>query len=229
MTSTELRTIYLGILSALLAMLIYRAIMLLDHLDNALDSTAADIHQIASDTHLTQLKLQSIIGSAQWPMQNAFAQVAAVAKVASQIEAMERSKFNAQSQILEDTDASIRLFNLVTIPRIDAILADADGAVSQARDLAGQVARDSGKTLSSADAAIDSIAADAQQARPGIVELSDSAAHLNGVSASMEASANDVQQFIHRELTPVRGTWNLVKKFLQGIAGPAASVATAIK
>ena len=48
-------------------------------------------------------------------------------------------------------------------------------------------------------------------------------------TAHLDASAADVQTFIHRETTPVRGTWNVIKAFLQEFAGPAAQVATAAK
>ena len=54
-------------------------------------------------------------------------------------------------------------------------------------------------------------------------------ANIADTTASMDASAHDVQAFIHRETTPVRGTWNVIKSFLREFAGPSASVATAIK
>jgi len=54
-------------------------------------------------------------------------------------------------------------------------------------------------------------------------------AHVAGTTESLEASAHDIQAFIHRETAPVRGTWNVIKEFLVTFAGPAAQVATAAK
>lgn len=49
------------------------------------------------------------------------------------------------------------------------------------------------------------------------------------IAANMDATAADIRAFVHRETTPVRGTWNVIKGFLQSFAGPAAQVATAAK
>src|SRR6185312_6623812 len=64
---------------------------------------------------------------------------------------------------------------------------------------------------------------------PIFARTSQSAANIADTTASMDASAHDVQAFIHRETTPVRGTWNVIKSFLREFAGPAAQVATATK
>lgn len=53
--------------------------------------------------------------------------------------------------------------------------------------------------------------------------------NLSGTTDAMDASAHDIQAFVHRETTPVRGTWHVVKGFLDSIAGPAAQVATSVK
>ena len=46
---------------------------------------------------------------------------------------------------------------------------------------------------------------------------------------NLDATSSDIHAFVHRETTPVRGTWNLIKNFLMEFAGPAAQVATAAK
>src|SRR6185437_14907544 len=66
-------------------------------------------------------------------------------------------------------------------------------------------------------------------AGPTLSLIRDSSANIADTTASMDASAHDVQAFIHRETTPVRGTWNVIKSFLREFAGPAAQVATATK
>lgn len=48
-------------------------------------------------------------------------------------------------------------------------------------------------------------------------------------SRQIDLTAHDVQAFVHRETTPVRGTWNVIKAFLMQVAGPASSVAMAVK
>jgi uncharacterized protein Yka (UPF0111/DUF47 family) len=53
--------------------------------------------------------------------------------------------------------------------------------------------------------------------------------NLADTSLQVKLTATDFQQFVHRETTPVRGTWNLMKGMLEHFAGPAASVATAVK
>ena len=45
----------------------------------------------------------------------------------------------------------------------------------------------------------------------------------------LDLTAQDIRAFVHRETTPVRGTWNVIKGFLAEFAGPAAQVATAAK
>jgi hypothetical protein len=48
-------------------------------------------------------------------------------------------------------------------------------------------------------------------------------------SHEIDLTLHDVQAFAHRELSPIRGTWNVLKGILMEFAGPAAEVATAIK
>ena len=70
-------------------------------------------------------------------------------------------------------------------------------------------------------------------ANPSIAE---SLKHIDGTSAQLEltsqhieGAAKDIQAFVHRETSPVRGAWNTIKSFLVTFAGPAAQVATAAK
>lgn len=53
-------------------------------------------------------------------------------------------------------------------------------------------------------------------------------AHLDSASANVDATTADIHKFVHRETTPARGTWNLIKSFL-GIAAPVAQIGTALK
>jgi len=60
-------------------------------------------------------------------------------------------------------------------------------------------------------------------------DLEETAKQAAGTAANVDATTKDVKDFVHRETTPVRGTWNVIKSFLFEIAGPAASVASSMK
>ncbi len=53
--------------------------------------------------------------------------------------------------------------------------------------------------------------------------------HVAGTTANLDSTSHDIQQFVHRETAPVKGTWNVIKSFLVSFAGPMAQVATAAK
>jgi methyl-accepting chemotaxis protein len=60
-------------------------------------------------------------------------------------------------------------------------------------------------------------------------QIESTAENTAKTTAHIEGTTKDVQDFAHRELAPVKGTWNAIKAFLFEIAGPAASVATSLK
>ncbi len=53
--------------------------------------------------------------------------------------------------------------------------------------------------------------------------------NVAGTTANLDSTSHDIQQFVHRETAPVKGTWNVIKSFLVSFAGPMAQVATAAK
>ena len=55
------------------------------------------------------------------------------------------------------------------------------------------------------------------------------AANTADTSHELDLSAQDFHAWVHRELAPVRGTWNLIKGSLMEFLGPAAQVATAAR
>jgi hypothetical protein len=55
------------------------------------------------------------------------------------------------------------------------------------------------------------------------------ATNVSGATDDIHQTTHDVAAFTHRELAPVKGVWNTFKAILMEFAGPAASVATAIK
>jgi hypothetical protein len=131
-------------------------------------------------------------------------------------------------EIMVRTDRSL---NDILVPRISASL-DASTAlqVSAMRNLTDTTARID-DTIDALRPMIDNgihatAAASAVMSDPVIHET---LAHVDGAAGNVDAATSDIAEFVHRETTPVRGTWNVVKKFLQEFAGPAAQVATAVK
>jgi len=130
---------------------------------------------------------------------------------------------NGQTGLLPELAATVSGQNI----RLAAIerQAEADLATLDAQE------RQLGPLLAAATQAAQSAAVTAGD--PHIAEtmarLDDTAANVAGTTAAMQGTAQDIQKFVHRETTPVRGTWNVIKGFLKSFAGPAAQVATASK
>jgi hypothetical protein len=133
------------------------------------------------------------------------------------------------------TDRSI---NDVLVPRISASL-DASTAlqVSAMRNLTDTTAKID-DTIDDLKPMIDNgiratAAAATAMGDPAIHEtlthVDGAAGNLDGMSADGKKITADVAAFTHRELAPVRGTWNLIKGVLRDFAGPAAEVATSVK
>lgn len=138
-------------------------------------------------------------------------------------------------EILVRTDRSL---NDVLVPRLAATL---DASVTLQNSAAQNITATTGRIDSTIDAlrpAIDNsinatAAAANAMADPAIHEslthAAGASANFEGMSADGKKITGDTAAFIHRETAPVTGTWNLIKKFLFEIAGPAAAVATAVK
>lgn len=60
-------------------------------------------------------------------------------------------------------------------------------------------------------------------------DISATLAHINHSAANVDQTTADFAAFVHRETTPIRGTWNVLRSTLEHLAAPAANVATAIK
>lgn len=131
-------------------------------------------------------------------------------------------------EIMVRTDRSL---NDVLVPRISASL-DASVALetSAARNLTDTTAKID-DTIDALRPMIDNgiratAAAATAMSDPAIHET---LAHVDGAAGNLDATTSDIHAFVHRETTPVRGTWNVIKAFLRDFAGPAAQVATSAK
>jgi hypothetical protein len=131
-------------------------------------------------------------------------------------------------EIMVRTDRSL---NDILVPKISASL-DASTAlqVSAMRNLTDTTARVD-DTIDAFRPIIDNgiratSAAATAMSDPAIHET---LGHVDGAAGNLDATTSDIHAFVHRETTPVRGTWNVIKTFLRDFAGPAAQVATSVK
>lgn len=120
------------------------------------------------------------------------------------------------------------------IPRIGTVADTATITVGELGDAArqlGSIAPDVAKVIS--QVGVDShaifLSANGQLTDPAIHEtfmrIADSSLHFDSMAASGDASMLDVKAFVHRETTPVRGTWNVIRGFVRDFGGPIATVA----
>jgi hypothetical protein len=180
------------------------------------------------------------------PTKNAEAAIASAALVFAQVGAHERDAFQQQQDyfrglstrtntLLDSAAATVRLFNESVLPRVATAL---DGTTV----LETNAARDLTDTAAKIDASIDSLTSGTREMIDGGIKATTAAAaamsdpaiheilaHVDGVAGNLDATSGDIHAFVHRETTPVRGTWNVIKSFLEEFAGPAAQVATAVK
>jgi ABC-type transporter Mla subunit MlaD len=160
--------------------------------------------------------------------------------------AEQRAYWNKTSLETYKTMAALRLtivrtdesLNNVLLPKLATSL-DATAA------LEGTAARDLSDVTGKVDSTIDALRPEidasigATQAASAAMEtasktmadpaIHETLAHVDGVAGNLDATSGDIRAFVHRETTPVRGTWNMIKVFLRDFAGPAAQVATSVK
>jgi hypothetical protein len=131
-------------------------------------------------------------------------------------------------EIMVRTDRSL---NDVLVPRVAASLDASTGLeMSAMRNLTDTTAKID-DTIDALRPMIDNgihatAAAATAMSDPAIHET---LAHVDGAAGNLDATTGDIHAFVHRETTPVRGTWTVIKAFLRDFAGPAAQVATSAK
>jgi hypothetical protein len=214
--------------AAAILLILYKLSVFIGDLRRDVDSITASVNLLLSTGTATLAEARS-----------ASAQAALAA-------AEQRAYWNKTSLETYKTMAALRLsivrtdhsVNDILVPRVSASLdASSDLQRTAAASITGTTARIDA-TIADLRPAIDAGIAATQSAAAAMdaagKDLSDPAihetlAHLDGVATNAEAASADVAAFIRRETTPVRGTWNVIRKFLQEFAGPAAQVATAAK
>jgi ABC-type transporter Mla subunit MlaD len=158
----------------------------------------------------------------------------------------QRAYWNKTSLETYKTMAALRLtivrtdesLNNVLLPKLatslDATAALEASAASDLSDVTGKVDRTIDALRPEIDASIGATQAASAAMETASKTMADPAihetlAHVDGVAGNLDATSGDIRQFVHRETTPVRGTWNVIKAFLRDFAGPAAQVATSVK
>lgn len=127
----------------------------------------------------------------------------------------------------------------------DALMANADFALAQigaaaasvrglspaAQDAIKQFAEDAHDTMAGSQQMIKAATDDlsAPEIKQTLGSLAETSAGAAQTTKNVQATTQDIRDYVHRETTPIRGTWNMVKSFLLGIAGPLAQVAAAAK
>jgi uncharacterized protein len=168
------------------------------------DSAMTDVHSIELETQRTEEEMAGLLNQTRHGMLTQQQETALVGRA---------------NAVLDDSDAAIRNLDQTIVK-----LGDIAPAVEQTASTVNQ-------TILSA--------------QPGILDLNKAAAgaatamsdpaihetmvHVDGTAGNLDATSSDIHDFVHRETTPVRGTWNVIKAFLSEFAGPAAQVATAAK
>lgn len=174
------------------------------------------------------------------PGMKAEASIAAAGITLAQVGAKERSAFDAQQKYFEDlskrtntlldsANFTVEGVNRDILPLVTKNLESTNALVDNGNIAIGNLdvailgfdnsRRDLAATINS----------EAEYFRPVIGNINKIAARSAGISGNLEAATKDVADFVHRETTPVRGTWNIIKAFLKTFAGPLAQTATAIK
>ena len=116
-------------------------------------------------------------------------------------------------------------------PRVARMVDDSDTAIVHASRAVDLASLDSQMALSRVPPLLDALTVRIQDPRYDeiLANAATSMQNLAGMTADGKQMTADTAAFVHRELAPARGTWNVVKAFLREFAGPAAEVATAVK
>lgn len=131
---------------------------------------------------------------------------------------------HGDSGILGDVHANL-------IPHMVAVLDNSNRAVIGMADRINTVGDTTNKAVARTIPLIDALTGRIEDPRYDAIlsNAAESMQNLTGMTADGKRIGDDTAAFVHRELAPARGTWNVVKAFLFQIAGPAASVASAIR
>lgn len=200
------------------------------------------VDRITKDIHYTMV----VAGNATFDADQAAKQATLASTQVAAAAAEQRAYWNKTSLETYKTMASLRLtivradhsLNDVVVPQLVHSMQGTDDLMRQTTSDVHQTAvglQPVLQELARASAAAASTMAD-PAIHETIVHLDETSAHAAETAeqtaqtvAHLNATASDVQAFVHRETTPVRGTWNVIKAFLREFAGPAAQVATAAK
>jgi hypothetical protein len=183
----------------------------LGHLDITLahvDDAMGDVHSIELETQRTEAEMAGLLNQTRHGMLTKNQETELVANANLLLT-------NSNAAVIQLTDSARQIG---TVP----------ATVNQA---IGQIMSDTHAAIASAQPGIENLnrAAGAAATAMSDPAIHDTLTHVDGVAGNADATMSDIHGFVHRETTPVRGTWNVIKAFLMEFAGPASQVATAAK
>ena len=174
------------------------------------------------------------------PAKKALADISAASLVIAQIGSKERNAFDAQNAyyvelgkqttaLLGEANAAITRIDRQTLPAIGLLAVNGSNLIGRVGDDTQSISEKFTGLIATTTAATESLQQDAEAARPGIDQLSGTAEEAHGAATNVNATTKDVRDWVHAETAPIKGFWNKMKMFVFELAGPLASVASAIK
>lgn len=130
----------------------------------------------------------------------------------------------AQTKELVDRAANLLDNANLSVIRVGAAAQSLQGIAPTTQAAIAQLAQDSHDSLAQSQALLKAGTDDLQD--PAIKKATQATEES---AENVDATTRDFAAWVHRETAPVRGTWNVLKEILFEIAGPAASVASAVK
>lgn len=180
----------------------------------AVNSAMGDVHSIELETQRTEAEMAGLLNQTRHGMLTQRQEIELVAKA---------------SAVLDDSDATIRKVNNEFLPRINAVLESSNTLVVDGDSAVGSVSLAVHQLTADGHSSLAVLSDEANELRPSIEGFNQIVHSGTGIAGNLDATTSDIKAFVHRETTPVRGTWNVIKSFLREFAGPAAQVATAVK
>ena len=131
--------------------------------------------------------------------------------------------------MIGEANAAITRFDRQTLPALGLLLTNGSDLVAHVDERTGDLSTQFGGLVTSTQATVEAITVDAQSANAALEPMARAAEEAHGAATNVNATTKDVRDWVHAETAPIKGAWAHIKVFLFELAGPLASVASAIK
>ena len=174
------------------------------------------------------------------PAKKALADISAASLVIAQIGSKERNAFDAQNAyyvelgkqttaLLGEANAAITRIDRQTLPAIGLLAVNGSNLIGRVGDDTQSISEKFTGLITSTQATVEAITVDAQSANAALEPMARASENVEGVTTNLNATTKDVRDWVHAETAPIKGAWAHIKVFLFELAGPLASVASAVK